>query len=129
MGNPNQELIQAGYEAFGRGDIPAVLAVFADDIQWHTSGRSAVSGDFKGHAEVLGFFGKLMELSGGTFKLEIHDFTSSDDHVVVLTHETAQRGGKTLSDNNVHIWHVKDGKATEFWAVSLDQDEMTEFWS
>ena len=114
MAHPNQELLQGGYEAFGRGDIPAVLEVFADDIKWHVSGRSTVAGDYEGHDEVLGFFERLMDLSGGTFKLEIHDFTASDDHVVVLTSETAQRGANSIRDNNVHVWHVKDGKATEF---------------
>jgi ketosteroid isomerase-like protein len=129
MAHPSQELVQRGYEAFGRGDIPAVLELFAVDIAWHVSGRSAVSGDYKGHEEVVGFFTKLMELSGGTFNLQIHDFTASDDHVVVLTSESARRGAASITDNNVHIWHVRDGKATEFWTTSLDQYASDEFWA
>jgi ketosteroid isomerase-like protein len=128
MAHANLQLVQRGYEAFGRGDIPALLEVLAGDIAWHVSGRSAVSGDYKGHEEVVGLFTRLMERSGGTFNLEIHDFTASDDHVVVLTRESAQRGAASVKDDTVHIWHVKDGKATEFWTTSFDQYASDEFW-
>jgi ketosteroid isomerase-like protein len=30
----NVETVQALYDAFGRGDIPAILDMLADDIQW-----------------------------------------------------------------------------------------------
>ena len=43
-------VIREGYEAFGKGDIPAVMAVY------------------RGGDEVLGLFGKLQELSGGSFR-------------------------------------------------------------
>ena len=129
MAHPNQELLQRGYEAFQRGDVPAVLELLADDIKWHVGGRSPVSGDYKGHEGVVSFFTKLMELSGGTFRLEIHDFTASDDHVVVLVHETGERGTKTLDENFVHVWHVSGGKATEFWGAGVDQYTWDEFWT
>ena len=128
MVHPNEELIRRGYEAFGRGDIPAVLAVLANDIEWHVSGRSVVAGDYKGHQDVVGFFTKLMEGSGGTFRLDVHDFTASEDHVVVLTHETAEQGETALDSNNVHVWHVRDGIATEFWGTAFDQYAWDEFW-
>ena len=66
MARSNAQLIRGGYDAFARGDIPKVLELFADDIRWHVPGRSPLSGDYKGHGEVVGFFGKSMELSGGT---------------------------------------------------------------
>jgi ketosteroid isomerase-like protein len=67
--------------------------------------------------------------SGGTFRPEIHDITASDDHVVVLLHETGERGTKTLDENFIHVWHVKGGKATEFWGVGTDQNAWDEFWA
>src|SRR6202043_2878382 len=30
----NVEIIQGGYEAFGRGDVPSVLALFDPNIEW-----------------------------------------------------------------------------------------------
>lgn len=128
MAHANEEPIRRAYEAFGRGDVPAVLAEFADDIRWHVGGRSAVGGDYNGHQEVVSFFTKLMEGSGGTFRVDVHDVIASDDHVVVLTRETAQRGDASLDGTHVHVWHVEDGKATEFWGAQFDQYAWDDFW-
>ena len=32
MSQSNAEIIRSGYEAFAAGDVPAVLAMFADDV-------------------------------------------------------------------------------------------------
>lgn len=50
------------YEAFGRGDIPAVMSVFADDIEWHVAAVLPQATDARGKGEVAGFFGKLVEV-------------------------------------------------------------------
>jgi ketosteroid isomerase-like protein len=30
----NVDVVQQGYEAFGRGDIPALLESLTDDVEW-----------------------------------------------------------------------------------------------
>jgi uncharacterized protein len=122
-------VIQSAYEAFGRGDIPAVLEAFAPDIQWHIPGRNPHAGTFKGHQEVVGFFTHLMEDTGGTFNLDIHDFLGSDQHVVVLVRESGQRDGKRLDADGAHIWRLQDGKAVAFSAMTIDQYAHDDFWS
>ncbi len=129
MTHPNAELVRSGYEAFGRGDIPAVLAVFADDIVWHIGGRNLLSGDYHGHDGVIAFFTKLMELSGGTFKLSVHDITASDRHVIAIVDLTAERDGKPWENNGIHVWHLADGKVAEFRAVPVDPYLDDGFWS
>lgn len=129
MAHANEALIRSGYEAFARGDIDTVLGIFDEDICWHISGRSPISGDYRGHAEVVGFFSKLHELSGGTFGLDVHDVLANDDHVVALVADHAQRDGKSLNTQEAHIWHVSDGKATEFWSAPTDQGAVDEFWA
>jgi ketosteroid isomerase-like protein len=129
MAHPNEELLRRGYEAFSKGDLDTVLGIFDENIVWHVPGRNPIAGDYKGHAEVTAFFGKIFELSGGTFKLEIHDVLANDEHVVVMTHATGQRESKRLDSTEVNVWHVKNGKATEFWAAPLDAYADDEFWS
>lgn len=124
----NAELIRGGYEAFGAGDLDAVARLFAPDIRWHIGGRSAISGTYAGHDEVFGFFGKLMEMTGGSFRLEIHDVLASDDHVVVLVRESASRGDRQLQMNEAHVWHVSGGLAREFWGFAEDQYEAQSFF-
>lgn len=129
MSQSNADLVRSGYDAFAAGDIPAVLAIFADDISWNIPGRSAVSGTYTGHDEVLGFFGQLNERSNGTFSLEIHDVLDNGaDRVALLVTETAQRDDASLTDRGVHLWTVQDGKATAFTAFAGDQHANDEFW-
>jgi ketosteroid isomerase-like protein len=126
----NAEIISSGYEAFAAGDIPAVLAVFAEDITWKIPGRSPLAGTYNGHDEVLGFFQNLGERSGGTFHLDIQDvLDNGEDRVVLVVTVTAQREDRSLSQTAVHMWSVRDGKATSFQGISEDDYENDAFWS
>jgi hypothetical protein len=40
-----------------------------------------------------------------------------------------QRGGRSWSSPQVHVWMVKDGRATVFWQYQGDQQTEDEFWS
>jgi uncharacterized protein len=129
MAKANAELIKNAYDAFSRGDIPGAMAAFAEDIFWHVPGRGPLSHDYRGHAEVLGFFGHFMELSHGTFRLQVDDVLAKGDRVVVFCTESAQRGGRSWSAPQVHVWTVRDGKAEAFWEYEGDQQGDDEFWS
>ena len=123
------ETIRAGYEAFGKGDIPAVAQLLADDIVWHIPGRSPLAGDYRGRDAVIEFFTQVVQRSEGSFRLEIHDLLASDEHVVAIVTEIAHRGDQALNARTTHVWHVHDGQATEFWALAADAYTLDEFWS
>jgi ketosteroid isomerase-like protein len=125
----NGELIRSGYEAFSKGDMETIAKIFATDIQWNISGRNMISGTYDGQDETFAFFGKLMELTDGSFSVAVHDLLASDDHVVVLARESGSRNGKSLESDDVHVWHLADGQAVEFWGISKDQHEVDEFWA
>jgi hypothetical protein len=124
----NAGTIRSGYEAFAKGDLDTVRQLFAPDIRWHIGGRSQLAGTYTGHDEVFGFFGKIFDLSGGTFSIEIHDVLASDDHVVVLARETGSRDDRQLDSNEAHIWHLENGVATEYWALPRDAYATDAFW-
>jgi ketosteroid isomerase-like protein len=125
----NGELVRSGYEAFSKGDMETIANIFAPDIRWNISGRNLISGTYNGQEETFAFFGKLMEHTDGTFTVGVHDVLASDDHVVVLAKESASRNGKSLDSDDVHVWHLANGKAVEFWGISKDQHEVDEFWA
>ena len=126
--HPNLERARAGYEAFAAGDLAAVSDLFSDDIVWHSGGSNVLTGDYRGKEAVLGFFGLLMQESGGSFTNEIHDMLANDEHGVALVTMSAARGGKLFEGNVVHIFNMSDGKMTEFWAIPEDQSRYDEFW-
>ena len=128
MTNDNAQMIRDGYEAFARGDIPAVLEMLGEDITWHVPGRSPLSGDYRGHDDVLGFFRRSMELSEGTLQVALDEVVADGDRVVAITTVSAQRNGRTLSTPEIHCWRVADGKAVEFREFQGDQQGEDEFW-
>jgi ketosteroid isomerase-like protein len=130
MAESNAEILRAGYEAFARGDVPAVLALFSEEIAWTVPGRNPLSGEYKGHDGVGGFFQALGERSNGTFHLEVHDLLDNgEETVVVLVTENAERNGAQLSAPSVHVWRMQDGQATNFKAFQHDDYETDEFWA
>jgi ketosteroid isomerase-like protein len=129
MTQPNEDLVRAASAAFGRGDLTALQDQLADDIVLHVAGTGPLAGDYTGVAQVMGLLGKISELSGGTVQSELHDVLVSTDHTVALTTIRAQRAGKQLQLNLVHVIHSANGKATEVWTSSSDPAAAAEFWS
>ena len=130
MTHPNEGLVRAASAAFGRGDVAALRNQFLhNDVVWHIAGTGPLAGDYTGAAEVIGLLTKISQLAGGSVRPDLHDVLVSDDHTVALATIRAQRAGKRLRLNLVHVIHSKDGKATEIWTHSSDPAGAAHFWS
>ena len=70
-----------------------------------------------------------MELSGGAFSIGVHNVLAEGDLVVVLATVNAQRNGLSASFPEIHVWRMKDGKATEFREYQGDEQREDRFWS
>ncbi len=127
--HPNVNLIRRGYQAFAKGDMAALAQIFAEDVVWHSPGRNPVSGIHKGREAVFAGFAKFFELSGGTLKLDTHAILADDEHAVALNRAMASRAGKMLDELGADVFHMRNGKITEFWSFSEDQRVEDEFWS
>jgi uncharacterized protein len=119
--HPNVARIRDGYAAFAKGDLAALNDLFAEDLVWHDAGRNQTSGEYHGREAVFGFFGKLMEVTEGSFHIDLHAILADDEHGVALVVVTASRGGRSAEVNEAHVFHLRDGKVTEFWNASTDQ--------
>jgi ketosteroid isomerase-like protein len=115
MAHPNEELVRKGFEAFSKGDLDTVRALFDPDAVWHAPGRSPLSSDYRGVDDILNFFARTMELTGGTFRVELHDVLANDEHAVALYVARGEREGRTLEDRSVLVSHVRNGKFVETW--------------
>ena len=127
--HPNLALVEAAYEAFAAGDMAAIGELLDDNAVWHAGGNSPISGDYVGKEAIFGFFGQIIEGTGGTFKNDVHDMLANDNHAVALINSSATRGDKELKVRAVHVSHWKNGKMTEFWNFPQDQEALDEFWS
>jgi uncharacterized protein len=116
----NVARIRDGYAAFARSDFAALNDLFAEELLWHTGGRNQLAGDYRGRDAVYGFFGKLMEITEGSFHLYLHAVLADDDHGVALTMATASRGGRSVTVEVTDVMHLRDGKIVECWTTSFD---------
>src|SRR5262245_31917556 len=129
MVEANRAIIHNAYENFAKGNVPAVFAVFDANITWHVPGHSPLSGHFKGHDQIGGFFQRTMELSGGSFSIDVHNVLTDGDLVIALVTVNAKRRGNSASFPEVHVWRVKNGKVVEFREYQGDEHREDQFWS
>ena len=127
MTDPKIETMQRVYAAFGRGDLPAILAEVSDDVDWaaEAAGRSAPwYGPHRGRDGVARF---VQELGSS---VEIGEFTplsfTSNDTDVMVTIRwtfTVRATGRTATETLHHWWRFADGRIV-FYRGS-DDSELT----
>jgi ketosteroid isomerase-like protein len=125
----NAAVVRRGYELFNSGNLDDLTQLFAQNATWHVAGRGRLSGQKRGRDAAFAYFRQLGELSGGTFRAELHDIVASDEHVVGLHISTAQRGGKSLNVKEALVFHLRDGKIVETWEHADDTQAYDEFFA
>lgn len=127
-GHPNAELVRRGIEAFTKGDLATVDQLLADDIVWHVGGNNPLTGDYRGKEAVMGFFARTAAIAAPS--MSIHDVVANDEHAIALVDTGGTKpDGTSLQGRGVHVYHVRDGKATEAWFYNEDQAALDAFWS
>jgi uncharacterized protein len=76
--HPNEELLRQEYSARARRDLAGLAELFADDIVWHVSGRSAIAGRYRGKDAIIAYVRRRQEFAAGTFEIEVHDVLAND---------------------------------------------------
>jgi ketosteroid isomerase-like protein len=109
----NRECVTRVFEAFGRGDIGAILEQLSDDVRFvsHLDPSVPWAGEYTGKAAVAGYFQALV----GAVEVVDHpvDALVAEGDTVVATGEVSFRvraTGRTGSSSWVYIWKVADGE-------------------
>lgn len=124
--HPNERLLRDADEAQMRQDMEAFMGAYADDVVIHVPGKSSLAGTYKGKDQFQELFGRFMERSP-EYTFEPHDYLANDEHGVVLQRSHFKRGDETLDSNDTFVCHFRDGKVSEFWFSSDDQDAVDAF--
>ncbi len=111
------ETVQSLYAAFGSGNMPALLELVTDDIEWTFHGSIALPylGTFRGKAALLKWFGLVAE-NDGIQAFEPREFFAGTDHVTVLGWERTQAlpAGGVFETHWVHVMNLRDGRVARF---------------
>lgn len=106
MGEKSVEVVKGIYEAFGRGDVPAVLTAMADDIEWYEAEGMPYGGLHHGpDAAAQNVLGPLAQ-DIPHFAATPEELIPSGDTVAVVAHDTGtgKATGKELDLRVVHVW-------------------------
>ena len=130
MAHPNEEIVRQGYKAFGEGDMDTLRSLYAPDAVHIATGDNPLAGEYKGVDDILAYYGRLFELSDGTFTAELKSVRVEGDDTVVATHrDKGERSGKTLDQDETLTFTISDGKFTRLVEKHSDQAAYDTFWS
>jgi ketosteroid isomerase-like protein len=125
----NIAVVRRGYEAFAKGDIETLKALFTADANWHALRVGVLPGNYRGVQAILGFFGQLAQETEGTMRVEPVTMAASGDSVFVFQRITGTRKGKTLDTQAVLFFTVANGVVTEVKEFPADYPAYSHFWS
>jgi ketosteroid isomerase-like protein len=115
----NSNVVREIYEAFSRGDVPAILAKLDEGVEWEygiAPNEVPWLQPRRGRNQAGKFFESLSAL-------EIHDFVPKvileGEKIVValvnITFTVKKTGKKVREEDEAHIWHFNDsGKIVRF---------------
>ena len=105
------------YEAFGRGDVQAILASLADEVDWEFVGSPALpyAGRRRTKQEVAEFFAAVAR-TDDVHVFEPREFIEAGDHVTVLGWEksTTLDTKRPFESEWIHLFTIKNGKVTRW---------------
>jgi ketosteroid isomerase-like protein len=122
----NLSIAQGIYAAFGQGDIPAILNVFADDVVLHEppGGEPPFKGTYHGRDGAAKFF-QGMAGAVDVLAMEPQEYVAERDIVVVLGHYRfrAKATGITYDTDWAMVWWFRGGQVIKF---QIHSDSATE---
>src|SRR5215471_14105143 len=117
MEQDNVKVVQQAYANFKAGNVPAVLDLVADKVEWQIPEIEGVplGGRRKGRDGVAGFFAKLAELEE-LISFEPREFIAQGDKVVAVGTYSFQVKGtrRDFTSDWAHVFTVQNGKIARF---------------
>jgi len=114
-------LVRKGYQAFNTGDIATLKSLFSHDVIQHVPGNGPLAGDYKGADAVLAYYGKLAELTDGTFRAHLVDVHGDGHgHVTSMHVLSATRNGVTRVSRGSLVFTFLGDKVTDVLELHAD---------
>jgi uncharacterized protein len=124
------ETVRKAYEAFGKGDIPGVLSLLDQNVEWRFPDAQGLWFDGTHHGpnqvveRVFAGIGQHMR----EFRIEPERFVAVGSNIAVTGRVSAtSKAGRKLEAPYFQLWRVESGKAThvaeyherESWLAAL----------
>ncbi len=99
------------------------------DVTYAVPGRSLLAGTYSGPDEVMGYFGRLFELTNGTYSISAMHWTASPERIGLQTRNHATRNGATLTWDELIVFTFVEGRKKRIDHFAGDQYGVDELFS
>ena len=129
--NSDVAVVQAGFEAFGRGDLEAVRATYHPDATWNHRNEDRFAGVKSGIDDILAFMGESSQLTDGTLRVSPQEvMADGSGHVAVHAVVTASRpDGRSFESPQILFITIEDGRVRSVDQFIGNPAEVTAFWA
>jgi len=112
-----KQLAMQGYQRFQNKDIPGLLELLTDDIEWIGVEHDELpfGGVYRGKQQVAQYFSELDQAQEAQM-FEPRDIIAENDRIAVtgISRWTVRATGQSYENPWVHIFTVRDGKVCRF---------------
>jgi len=124
-------VVKTYFDSLAKGDLNTLGSLFAEEVVWHQPGTGTLSGVYKGKDAVFSLFGQFMQISEGTFKIDSVNAIMANGNLVsaILSFSAKKKGGAEINMKGIDLMKVENGKITEVYLFSEDQQVEDQFWS
>lgn len=116
----NTMLVKQGYDAFAQGDIPRLLSLCDQNLDWEVVDvpGAQFTGKRHGHSEVMDFF-RVLNQEENITEFTPREFIAQGDRVIVLGHATAtvRATNARYETDWIHVFTVRNGKISSFYEM------------
>ncbi len=114
MAQDNVDVVQSAWDAFGRGDIDAVLDVIAPSAETRVPETLPWGGTYAGPDGFGDFVARLNENFEQFSATPDKVLGADDNHVIVLAKVKGRvKGGGTVENRAVWVYQLRDGKIAD----------------
>ena len=130
MSEENVNAARKAYEDFNSGNIPGVVGIIADEVEWiEHGGGKAPSGTFTSPDAVQNEVFAPIPENFDEFVCTPENFEDEGDKVTVTGRFTGKsKSGAELDATFTHNWEFKDGKVTRL-ENGVDKEAWAAAWS
>jgi ketosteroid isomerase-like protein len=117
------------FDALGRGDIPAAMALLSPSVVWHQPGTNRFSGDHAGIDGVGALLGGMLEASAGSFQLAVTGPAMVNGELVAVpVRFSGKREDLSMDMSGVDLLRIRSGRIIEVHLFSESGPAEDAFW-
>ena len=125
------DVIRAGFEAFGRGDLAAFADTLHPDATWNHRNPDHLGGIHPGVDGIMAFLAESGQRTAGTLRA-VPGAIMADGQgqvAVCVTVSATRPDGRTFSDDQILLFRVEDGRVRSIDQYIGDPPTVTDFWA